>query len=363
MSIPLAYDKIGLSFFQRLSDIWSSTRANSYSEYVKGGRIEPITIIDSSLQHTEYIEPILLSMQSIFAAYFLQAVSFSMNVGKVNVKRELDKLNPNRDPMDSATDTLGYALNLENYKNKLPSFKKLNYASEASDGKIETEVLYARDTTKGVAEDTNLSVGKLFEINVGDGEHMAPVVVAVRLLTYIIESSVLVSALSVDDQRNVKLSERVHLFKAKAISISDLILCNDIIDEYRAGLMKDKTGVMDEIRARKDRNKLAAILSLNPSIGTASNIAVISKETKIDLEKKMHERFDNASSRAKLFDKTSLMILCVVDQDLEQVVMYVRGIALPTKMSIKSMKNVSKGNGPDVSTIMKSLLEGKPPIF
>ena len=63
-----------------------------------------------------------------------------MNVGKVNVKRELDKLNPNRDPMDSATDTLGYALNLENYKIGKELGYEANYESAEDRAKISSKI-------------------------------------------------------------------------------------------------------------------------------------------------------------------------------------------------------------------------------
>lgn len=357
--MSLNYAEIGLNFFNRLSSIWASSTSSSYSEFSKLGRIEPITLIDSSLQHSESLEPILLSLQSVFAAYFLQAVSFSMNIGKVNVRKELDRLNPNRNPLDSAVDSLSNSINLLNYKDKLPDFKKLNTSLEASP----TDIHFGRDAVKGIHEDSNLALGKVFEINLSDGKHSAPVLVSIRLLTYIIESSTLVSTMSIDDQRDITFAERLHLFKSKVISITDLITCNDLVDEYRSGLMKDKSGILDEIISRNDKNKLSGILSMNPSIGTASNIAIISKDTITQLEKKTHSKIDNANYRKKIFDKTSLMILCVVDQDLEQIIMYVRGIVIPTKLSIKSMKNASKGSGPDVSSILKSLLEGRPPIF
>ena len=31
--------------------------------------------------------------------------------------------------------------------------------------------------------------------------------------------------------------------------------------------------------------------------------------------------------------------------------------------SLKNMKNASKGNGPDIASLMKTMLEGKPPVF
>lgn len=39
---------------------------------------------------------VLQSLQSIFSGYYLQALAISTNIGKINVVKHLDKLNPNR---------------------------------------------------------------------------------------------------------------------------------------------------------------------------------------------------------------------------------------------------------------------------
>lgn len=361
-------DRIGLSFFNRVLDIIQSGKSKSYSEYLKSGRIEPIALIDSKLQFGDtYLPNILQSLQSLMAAYVLQAATFTMTIGNISVKRELERLNPNRSPVDNLLDTTGYILNMENYKDKLPDYNKKSASLEASfhldREDVPTQVGIGRNTIAQITEDTNLVTGKLLEIQIRAGNDSIPVLVALRLNTYILDNNLLINGLSLNDKGTTSLKERLFLLKKNVISVKDFILCNDMIDEYHKDLFSDKTGIFAEIRNRKDKNTISTLLSGNPSIGVASNLVVMDKSTRIELENKIHGKLENLKTRQHLFETTSLMIICIVDQDLEQVVIYTRGINEPTKMSIKNMKNSSKGNGPDIASLMKTMLEGKPPIF
>ena len=86
-------DKIGFSFFNRVFDIISAGKAKSYSEFLKSGRIEPIALIDAKLQFGDTFLPnVLQSLQSLMAAYVLQAAAMTMTVGNISVKRELERL-------------------------------------------------------------------------------------------------------------------------------------------------------------------------------------------------------------------------------------------------------------------------------
>lgn len=361
-------DRIGLSFFNRVLDIIQSGKSRSYSEFLKSGRIEPIALIDSKLQFGDtYLPNILQSLQSLMAAYVLQAATFTMTVGNISVKRELERLNPNRDPMSNLLDTTGYVLNMENFKDALPNYSKKSTGLETSFRMDQTDtpthVTTGRNTVSSITEDTNLVTGKLIEIQIRSGDDSIPVLIALRLNTYILDSNLLSTGLSINDKGTTSLKERMYLLKKNIINIKEFIFCNDMIDEYHKQLFTDKTGIFNEIRNRKDKNAISTLLSGNPSIGVASNLVVMDKSTRIELENKIHGKLDNLKIRQQVFNSSSLMIICIVDQDLEQVTIYTRGIAEATKMSIKNMKNSSKGNGPDIASLMKTMLEGKPPIF
>ena len=361
-------DKIGFSFFNRVFDIISAGKAKSYSEFLKSGRIEPIALIDAKLQFGDTFLPnVLQSLQSLMAAYVLQAAAMTMTVGNISVKRELERLNPNRDPADNFLNTAGYVLNMENFKDRLPDYSKPSYGLEASfkmnREDIPVEVGINRNTVAQITEDSNLVTGKLLEIQIRNGADSIPVLIALRLNTYILESNLLSTGLSISDKGTTSMKERLFLLKKNVISIKDFIMCNDMIDEYHKSLFTDKTGIFNEIRNRKAKNTISTLLSGNPSIGVSSNLVVMDKSTRIDLEGKIHGKLDNIKTRKEIFDASSLMIICIIDQDLEQAVIYTRGLAEATKISLKNMKNASKGNGPDIASLMKTMLEGKPPVF
>ena len=111
---------IGLSTFRKVTDLWSGAKADSLIDYTRVARVEPIALIDSDCLYLDSMPDVMQSLQSIFSGYYLQAIAISTNVGKVEVMRHLDKLNPNRKPLDSAADTAGWLLAAESYTHRLP---------------------------------------------------------------------------------------------------------------------------------------------------------------------------------------------------------------------------------------------------
>ena len=118
----------GLHTVGRLIDAWKAGMSDSYQDYTKPARVNPLMIVDTALQGYEHIGVVTQSQLSAFSAYYLLAWNMlSITIDNVSVARHLDKLNPSRSVKNSVIDSAGVIWNLsnENFDHKLPRFGKL----------------------------------------------------------------------------------------------------------------------------------------------------------------------------------------------------------------------------------------------
>lgn len=401
--------------------LFKNQKADSLVRFTKSTRVEPIALVDQRLSHLPYMPDIMQALSSIFTGYYLQAAALAVNVGRINVIRLLDALNPSRDVQDAAATRIVTSLNtpstesllsMESYVYSLPvpepgfgmeafgveasawnhpaaqhayqaaqkqidetlkdpKFQKVGADIKATqdmtnfnkDGKSNATIGDG-DLSKFVNEAVNLSVGKMVEVTIDDDGKKATFPIMIRLITTIVASNVLVHILADGSRWLASAKERYHAWRAGQLEfVRDLVLCQDLIDEHRKALLQDKTGVYKEILSRRAGNATASFLSGNPSIATASNLLVLSKQTAKELEREIGGRLNNKAVRDRLFDKTYVMLMVIVDPEWEQVEIYHRGIALPTELSLKELKTANKGSGPDVGEILKAYQLGQNPTI
>lgn len=216
------------------------------------------------------------------------------------------------------------------------------------------------ETIRTVKELTNLSVGKLLSVEVSDGRASQSVLVSVRLIASTLPTDVLVHALT-DSQKDISFKARWHGWRSGRLEFwKDLIWCQDLIDAHRQHLMKDKDGLFRSILGIQRKNSLASLLSGRLSVATASNMAIISEETaqRIEYEGKMS--LSNYKQRSALFDPTALMILVVVSNN-GYAKFYYRGIPEASDLSMRDIKVSNRNGGPDITEVMKLLLQGSAP--
>ena len=468
---------VGLSAIRKITDLWKGARSDSLIDYTQVARVEPIVLIDTDCLYLDSLSEVQQSLLSIFAGYYLQAVAISTSVGKIEVMRHLDKLNPRRNAGDSAADTMGWLLAEENYKHCLPTFQKkvalesigledthdsnekesawgnmdandretiyrrdahnkhmdstasranarrdeerkdrkeqsdaakfdfdatMKYrdadfkdAAEATrvkeaqrqyefnekkfghdkaqaifkeemeraglqlrkderqDKLTASEVGFGKDTMKDLKELANLSVGKMFSVEITDGLHKANIMVSIRLMASSLPSNSLVHILSIGSQDN-SAKERYHSWKAGRLEfIKDLCLCQDLIDAHRKNLMADKDGIYTNLLKRARGNQLSTILSGNPSVATASNIVILSNTTAESLEVKTNLKLSDFHSREKIMKDTYVMLLVIIDKEWDRITIYSRGLHQSTSVGIKDLKVANSNKGIDASEIMK----------
>lgn len=373
--------------------LFKHQKADSLVSFTQSTRVEPIALIDQRALQLPYVGDVMQSLNSLFIGYYLQAVSLLVNVGRIDVVKLLDAVSPTRDAWGAVGNVMsveshGGMLSLESYQHSLPiPFQTASLEDIESTSTKEGMASVGAQTLgtltgakgmqnlekgakpgasggpdiKGLNEATNLSVGKMVQVNVEDDGKKATFPISVRLIATPIRGDVLTHILG-DGSRNISAKERFHAWRSGQIEfVRDLIFCQDLIDEHRKALMKDDSGAYAEILARRATNASAGVMSGTPSIGTASNLVVMTTQTAKELEHSIGGRLSDVNTRNKVFKNTYVMIMVVVDPEWEQVTIYHRGIALPTKLSVKELKTANKGTGPDIGDILKAYQLGQNP--
>lgn len=218
---------------------------------------------------------------------------------------------------------------------------------------------------KGLSEAINLSVGRVYTVELSSDQHKASVPVTIRLITTECAPELMVHILSDGSRvRNSTSKERWFGFKMKDLRFwRDIVACTDLIEEHKRALLQDSNDVYATILKRRAKNKVTAIATQEPSVGSASNIAVMSRQTARDIEKEIGGKLDNFQVREMVFAKSYLIIMVIIDPDFDHVTFYHRGIAIPTELSVRDVKAASKGTGPDVAEILKAFQLGNAPSF
>ena len=384
-SIREAAAGVGLNNIHEIVDLWQAGKAESLIDYTRVSRVEPIVLLDNAVLFNDLTPEVMQSLLNTFAGYYLQAVAISATVGKINIVRHLDRLNPNRNPIDSGAYGVfaerlgGRLLAQENYKFRLPrmtdqvaleSIDRYDLLPIGSGSSVALEddnkdkrsgFAAGKESIQSVKELSNLSVGKLLSVEITDGQHKAEIPVAIRLMAASLPSQTVSHILSLG-KKDTSVMARWHGWRSGRLAFwKDLVLCNDLIEEHRNALMHDKDGLYRQIVARKSKNRFASILSGNPSVATASNMAVITKETADKIELETVGTLNDFRTRQKLFEPTSLMILVVINPDYDRATFYYRGIAEKTDVSMRDLKAANKGSGPDVADILRAFTQGHAP--
>lgn len=380
-----------LKLVGKLPDILRSARSDSLIEYTQPTRVEPIALIDHTIADLPIMSELAKSVTSLYAAYYLQAIALSTNIGNIEVIKILEKLNPSRDPVNSFGNMLslesrpvttftmpGFGLESKSPQVAVEAFVDVNVDAFSNDDGDGGDIINNGNVTYGSgaggvtntkgAQDQianlalNLSTGLLLNVEINVDDKKASIPVSVRLITTLATPKLLVQMMSYS-AKDKSMKARYIGYKTGELSLKDLMFATDLIDAHRAGLIKDNSGRYAEILARKNKNRLAGALSGNPSVSTASNIMIVSSETMAEAEGEINGSMKNGRLRERIFKDTYLILLVVVDARWEQVTIYHRGIPLPTEIGFKELKSAKSNSGVDVSEMLKLYQMGRNPTF
>ena len=333
-------------------------RTDSLIAYTQDCRVEPITLIDEKVMYLPYLGDILQTANSIFAGYYLQAVSLDAVVGNIQVLKRLDKFNPTRSP---------YLHSFEDFKDGLPKFGVEAYDAMMNkttpDAKIEEATGKSKFDSKAVKDANNLAVGKLIEVTLTHNDQTMVLPIAIRLNTKTIDNQSLLHILG-NSKDNKSQKERYHGWKSGELQFwRDIVLCEDLVKAHRTTLAKDKSGIYAEMMKRRNNNAVATVMSKELSVATASAITIISDSTRKELEYQIGGKLSDFRTRERIFSDTYMMLMFVVDAEYEHVTIYHRGMNVATDMSVKEMKIAGKNDSSMITDVLKAFVSGHAPTF
>lgn len=326
--------------------------------------VEPPVLVDTTVANMEVSSDILQACLSLFTGYYMQAVSLVSNIDNISVASRLDKFNPNRKAAFEEYSQPGVNRRRLHGVNTLALEEAMYSRSAALEDAVKVDGIKvdskAVDTVK---ENVNLSVGKMFMVDITEGERTIRVPVAIRLNVNNMTEDQMRGFFTFRNMFDMDMRERWHGYRAGRLEFwRDLILCNDLIDKYRKGAISDKSGMTSEQLKKEAAHIASSIVPGKPvSLATASTIAVMSTNTLALVENELGGNIESPNIRKNIFDNTNLMFLVIVDAFHEIVTFWHRGISTPTRLTFRDIKNSNKGGGADVNDIMKTFLLGNAP--
>lgn len=366
---------------------------DSYVQRTKATRVEPLALIDNTIQHLPIMTDVMHSLTTQLAALYIQTLSAMTRIGTVTVMQQLDRLNPDRNN-NSVIQMVGTYVSNESLpvmrKTHKISSPKLEYSIEAAsgtttgpfwgafdpkskttsnttkdgkDGKASRGPDRSADISEVVKEIPNLLVGKIVDVTIQDGADKFVIPITFKIIPMSASPRVIGAILSMGSVNNT-LYERWHSYRAGQLNFwSDFVFMNDLLKDHRKLLKEDTTGFYREALRRRRTNQSAAIASGKASAGTSSNIIVISKAVAAEIERKTAGNFNNPKSREQMIEHTSAMLLAIVDPDYETVKFYYKSIPLPTELTFRDLKSSNKKTGPDITEILAAFNQMQAPKF
>ena len=328
-------------------------------------RVEPLILVDERVSRLPYATDLMEAMQRLFTSYYLLAVASENTIGSCTITKRIGKFAPDR----NITNATAALLSVESYQFGLPfpgepvGFDRYNYSPEAfrphAEESFEADNKGSNIASK-VMEIQNLSIGQLVNVEIVHEGHRANIPVMVRLRALGASPEALSSILGLGMKDNT-MSGRWLRFKVGDLSLKDLITTQDMIDDYRRAVYSDKTGYFRTANKQANKGLLATMLTGTPSIGALSSMAVISKQTATEIERKYLGDLNNYAKRQEVFDKSMLMLLMVVDDDSSTVTVYTRDIEKSQTYWLKDIQKSSKGSNNDLGELLKAFLNGNIP--
>lgn len=358
---------------------------NTLADISKIARVEPITLISSSLSGQKELYNILHGVLNVYTAYYLQAIHIlSAELADVRILKILDKTNPDRDLKTALTSGyLAYesalpsqsvrTLSLEGAKYKLPSIGNMgkgDFGMEAYVDLTEKSVDLAASIDRlDTFDKLGSAVGKVVQVSfnagaaTGQEKQEVKIPVVVKLDNMIIPGEV-INSLMVSNKDSIKLGSRFKdAISGRIDFIKDFLLCSDLINSQKKTMKRDPTGAYSALLKRINNSKIYSALTGNVSLAGISGVVVISEEDEQQIQRHIGGKLTNESTRKIVFDNTSAMLIVVIDQEWERVSIYVRGKNGFSQNSFSSFKNSTDTHNDTISEMMKSMTMGSAPSF
>lgn len=350
-------------------------KSQSLVAVTKPLRVEPYTIVDSSLTYVDFMPDVMQSLQSSFTGFWLLAVDMIASCQAAKALNVLDRVNPQRDAgfsefaarVQNTFSRESMYWSAESYKFGLPTahswqVRKASLEASENGGRAPNDSLQ-KAASGNINEVSNLSLGKMVSVSIGDKDNKTDVRVAIRLMVAEAPSDTLMSIIQ-DKSAAQSFSERMYSYKTGRIGLLDLALMRDLLQERKRQLLRDKDGVYNELRSRQLGHKRAGMITGNASMAEASTLVVLSSEFCDEVQARFGLDIDNFQDRCKMFESLTAMIVVRVDRLNLRVTFFYDGVKTGSSMGVNDIRIANKKQGgPDIMDIFTALKEGSAPRF
>lgn len=365
-------DKTSLNLDKTLATITAAGNSDLIS-FTKVCRMEPLVLLDDRLRNDPATPDLLQVLTSIVAGYYMQTFALLGQVDGVDVIGTLDKLNPAR----SGVGLLGIdeEVNIDLIKTRKLVGKTVPFYSIGLEALIEPPAGNApasqpnapktslqAGNVADITQAANLAVGKMIKATLTANGNSIEIPITIRLKPITTDSNSIAQTLSIGTTKNT-VKERWQRFRAGELTFSNLIFMDDVVQQHKSILIKDKSGFYAEVVRRANGNLAKGVITGNLSLATNSNIVVITAPTAQAVARELGGDLNNYAIRENVFKNVHSNILVVVDQDRGMVSLYYRGENEATRVSVYDLKQSNKGSGPDIMSIFTAFAENKiPPL-
>ena len=278
---------------------------------------------------------------------------------KVQVDKELDELNKKIAEKEASllnNTSIELKRQLDVAKEQLAQLK----ANMPQGPKVSQQAM--SQALKGLNDANNLAVGRWIQVTLTLQGHQVEIPVALRMRPMFAATIIMRELIAYGDIKE-SWSERWLRFKAGELSFKDWLLQSDRIRHQKKLVTLDKNGILMDMIKRRSKNFEAAVKSGQPSLGGASAMFIVSKDTMDYVQSVTGHNFDNEEIRELFFAANSAMMVVVVDDRWDRVTTYTRGVSVGSDYSIRDFAKFGKGDGPDIMEIFKAYQMGSAPRF
>lgn len=378
---PLYIDKngeISLARLWRWLNLIEDRTSMSLPAYLKRAVVESRTYITREAAIEECINDLLYCLNVMYAGWCMTAMSMNQMVYGSKVRDIIQTV---------ATESMNpdvFYKNTEDAFSALESFKQVKSPFTMISPVIPHDPEIEDDIAEGVSGDIvgagstknrvvefpknyRLTEGIVIDISLNtERGSTLTVPIAVRLNPTIITSEVAKQFFAA----NFKLDAWMRFFKVKTGEISffkDFLFELDLLKEETEAIKHDKTG---ELKAMLDSRRNSLLDFCLKILGwrvdrqnIASAIHIYTKSQFDEYCRQTHCNFNNVNDRLKYFRATLSMIVAVIDNDYQNVDMYIAGIGSKARYQFNQLQNFTKPNQYDLTSIMRAFSSSTAPRF
>lgn len=331
--------------------------------------IEPVIICSKGTKQSVVFDKLLQLQVDIFSSFYFQAFKILTDVNGLDSKFAFDVLSTDNNII---LDKVGGSfIGIEDYKvgsiNDLFGNRKfLNISNEANNDKEDSKIYNVKndsdnDTLRGLLQKTfNIDIN----LKTSDGNKTIQIPIIVKALIIVTDTKNILNMLQPNSKEKT-FWYRFNEFRAGAISFKELVLCGDLIKEYKDNRIKDKDGLMEILEYRKNNSVQRGLLNANiTSMGFERNynMLLLTSDDKPYFDKHIGGNIVNEKNKQKLLSEAFSLTATIIDEDYERVNIYTRDIRGSSDIGFKVL-NKRKNDSGDLGDIMKSLLLSKPMSF